>query len=136
MKSMSYETDDNAKVDSFKAVSIEYRNGSDRVLYTVQPRPMMIENADNRYESIEQDSVTYYYYELRNKWVPVGYEPTDKEKAQREAGTLNIGVGASEISYSDSKGVIWEINGHEHHLFCMDNEISKEALIAMALEIE
>lgn len=136
MKSMSYETDDSTKVDSFKALSIEYRSGSDRVLYNVQPRPMMIEDADNRYESIEQDSVTYYYYELRNKWVPVGYEPTDEEKAQMDAGTLNIGVGASEISYSDSKGVIWEINGHEHHLFCMDNEISKEALISMALEIE
>ena len=136
MKSMSYETDDNTRVDSFKAVSIEYRSGSDRVLYSVQPRPMKIENADNRYESIEQDGVTYYYYELRNKWVPVGYEPTDEEKAQMDAGTLNIGVGASEISYSDSKGVIWEINGHEHHLFCMDNEISKEDLIAMALEIE
>ena len=136
IENMSYETDDNTKVDSFKALSIEYRSGSDRVLYDVQPRPTLIENTDNRYETFEQDGITYYYQEMRNKWVPVGYEPTDEENAQMEAGTLNIGVGASEISYSDSKCIVWEVNGHQRELFCMDNEISKEDLIAMALEIK
>ena len=97
---------------------------------------MMIENDNNLYDTFERYGITYYYHELRNKWVHVGYEPTDEEKAQMEAGTLNIGFGASEISYSDSKSVIWEVNSHEHHLFCMDNDISKEDLIAMALEIE
>lgn len=131
-----YETDDNVKTDSFKSISIEYKKSSDNITYDVQPRPSLIQTENHPYDIFEQNGITYYYIEMRNKWVPVGYEPTAEENAQMEAGTLNIGCGVSEISYSDSKSLIWEINGHEHSLFCMDNDISKEELIAMALEIE
>lgn len=136
IESIQYENEDNQTVDSFQSLSIQYQNGTDRIYYDVQPRPVLIENADTYTDIFEQEDTTYYYLELRNKWVPVGYEPTDEEREQMDAGTLNIGIGASEISYSDSKKLIWEKNGHEHSLFCMDNDISKEALISMALEIQ
>lgn len=136
ISSDSYQNEDGTTIDKFKSLSIEYRNGSDRIMYGIQPRPTLIDTAKYSYEMFEQGGVTYYYLEMRNKWVPVDYEPTEEEKAQMEAGTLNIGIGASEISYSDSKSITWEINGQERKLFCMDNDISKEDLISMALEIQ
>lgn len=130
----SYRTAERSEVDSFTSLEIEYRSGSDKVLYAVQPRPIL---ADDHYtDTFVENGITYYYREMRNKWVPVGYEPTAEEQAQMDAGTLNIGIGASEISYSDSKRVFWEVGGHQRELFCMDNDISKNDLLQMAFEIE
>lgn len=133
---VGYRDEENATVDSFKSLSIRYKNGSDSVEYEVQPRPLLNTAADSYTDVFEEDGITYYYNELRSKWVTPDYEPTEEEKAQVEAGTLNIGYGASEISYSDSKEICWEINGQEHSLFCMDIDISKEEFIQMALEIK
>lgn len=133
---VGYRDEADATIDSFKSLSVRYKNGSDSVEYTVQPRPLLNSSADSYTDTFEEDGITYYYNELRNKWVTPDYEPTEEEKAQVEAGTLNIGYGASEISYSDSKEICWEINGQEHSLFCMDIDISKEEFIQMALEIK
>lgn len=133
---MSYQDETNATVDSFKALSVRYKNGSDCITYDVHPRPMLNTSADSYTDVFEEDGITYYYNEMHNKWVTPDYEPTEEEKAQVEAGTLNIGYGASEISYSDSKEINWEVNGQERELFCMDIDISKEELLKMALEIK
>lgn len=135
IKDMSYQDETNATVDSFKALSVRYKNGSDCITYDVYPRPMLNTSADSYTDVFEEDGITYYYNEMHSKWVTPDYEPTEEEKAQVEAGTLNIGYGASEISYSDSKEISWEVNGQEHGLFCMDIDISKEELLKMALEI-
>ena len=136
ISSDSYQNEDGTAIDQFKSLSVEYRNGSDRVKYDIQPRPMFIDTEKFPYEVFEQDGISYYYLEMRSKWVPVGYEPTEEEKARMEAGSLNIGVGASEISYSDSKSITWEVNGQARSLFCMDNDISKEDFLNMAFEIQ
>lgn len=133
---VGYRDEEGSTIDSFKSLSVRYKNGSDSVEYTVQPRPLLNTSADSYTDTFEEDGITYYYNEIRSKWVTPDYEPTEEEKAQVEAGTLNIGYGASEISYSDSKEIFWEIDGQEHSLFCMDIDISKEEFIQMALEIK
>ena len=66
-----------------------------------------------------------------------GYVRWLKKHSEKHLGwTLNIGVGASEISYSDSKSITWEVNGQARSLFCMDNDISKEDFLNMAFEIQ
>jgi hypothetical protein len=128
-----YLNDGDDEIDKFTSLKINYRLGDDKIYFDVQPRPINI-SYDN-YEVVEEGSVTYYYHELLNKWVPASYEPTEEEKKQMEEGTLNIGVGADEISYSTSKYVMWNIDGQGYSLFCMDNDISRDELIEMAFEI-
>lgn len=132
----SYHNEEHNVIDTFSSVSVRYKKGSDSIYYDVQPRAMEADYAKNPTDTFEADGITYYYTEMRNKWVTPGYQPTEEEKAQMEAGKLNIGYGASEISYSDSKGIAWEKDGHKHELFCMDVDISKEEFIEMALEIK
>ena len=132
----SYENENQNTIDSFQALSIRYKKGSDSLNYFVDPRPVRAGYANNTTDTIEENGITYYYNELHSKWVPGNYEPTDEVKAQVEAGTLNIGYGADKISYSDSKSITWEIDGNSHELFCMDVDISKEELLNMALEIQ
>jgi hypothetical protein len=128
-----YLNDEDDEVGNFTSLEIEYRLGDDKIYLDVQPRPINI-SYDN-YDVVEEGSVTYSYHELINKWVPVSYEPTEEEKKQMEEGTLNIGVGADEISYSTSKTVLWNIDNQGYTLFCMDNDISEDELIKMAYEI-
>ena len=132
----SYENEEHNTIDSFRSISIRYKNGSDSVSYDVDPRPINAGYTSHSTDIIEENGITYYYNELHSKWVPGNYQPTDEEKAQVEAGTLNIGYGADKISYSDSKSITWEIDGNSHELFCMDVDISKEELLNMALEIQ
>lgn len=132
----SYENEEHNTIDTFHSISIRYKNGSDSLSYDVDPRPIMAGFADSATDIIEENGITYYYNEMHSKWVPGNYEPTDEEKAQVEAGTLNIGYGADKISYSDSKSITWEKDGNTHELFCMDVDLSKEQLLNMALEIQ
>ncbi len=132
----SYENEEHNTIDSFRSISVRYKKGSDRISYDVDPRPVMAGEADSATDIMEENGVTYYYNELHSKWVPGNYQPTAEEQAQVEAGTLNIGYGASEISYSDSKSVTWEKDGNTHQIFCMDIDLSKEELLNMALEIQ
>lgn len=132
----SYENEEHNAIDSFQSISIRYKNGSDDIMYDVDPRPILSWYAEDAIDTIEKNGITYYYNEVHSKWVPGNYQPTDEEKAQVEAGTLNIGYGADKISYSDSKSITWEKNGNQYQLFCMDVDISKEALLGMALEIQ
>lgn len=141
----SYLGEDNTVTDSFTSLMIDYRKGTDTIYYEIQPRPML-ESAKANKECFEENGVTYYYHALRNKFVPVGYEPTEEEKAQIEAGTLNIGVTGTDSNpdsdiephydETESQEIWWEVDGQQRSLFCMDNDISKEALISMALEIQ
>lgn len=132
----TYENEEHNSIDMFRSISIRYKNGSDSLSYDVDPRPMQADYKNRSTDTIEKNGVTYYYNEVRSKWVPGNYQPTDEEKAQMEAGTLNIGFGAAEISYSDSKSITWEKDGNTHELFCMDVDLSKEELLNMALEIQ
>ena len=132
----SYENEEHNSIDTFRSISIRYKNGSDSLSYDVDPRPIMAGFADSATDIIKENDITYYYNEMHSKWVPGNYQPTAEEQAQVEAGTLNIGYGADKISYSDSKSITWEVDGNSHELFCMDVEISKEELLNMALEIQ
>lgn len=132
----SYENESQNTIDSFQAISIRYKKGSDSLSYFVDPRPVMASYPKNATDTIEENGITYYYNEMHNKWVPGNYQPTAEEQAQVEAGTLNIGYGADKISYSDSKSITWETDGNSHELFCMDVDLSKEDLFNMALEIQ
>lgn len=132
----SYENEEHSAIDSFQSVEIRYKNDSDSLTYIVDPRPILSGYSKHAADIITEDGITYYYNEMHNKWVTPDYQPTAEEQAQVEAGTLNIGYGASEISYSDSKSITWEKDGNTHELFCMDVDISKDALLNMALEIQ
>lgn len=128
-----YLNDEDDEIDKFTSLEINYRLGDNNIHLFVQPRPL--DTSYDCYDVVKEGSPTYYYQELLNKWVPVSYEPTEEEKKQMEEGTLNIGVGADEISYSTTKSVLWNIDGQGYTLFCMDNDISEDELIKMAFEI-
>lgn len=132
----NYENEERNTIDSFQSIEIGYKNGSDRLTYIVDPRPILSGYTKSATDTITENGITYYYNELHSKWVPGDYHPTAEEQAQVEAGTLNIGYGASEIAYSDSKSITWEKDGNQYELFCMDVDISKDALLNMALEIQ
>lgn len=131
------EGDKELVLDSFTMLEVRYKKSDNKVILQVSPRPIMFTASKKVYtDTIVNNAVTYYYKEMHNKWVPVDYQPTHMEQKAVEEGRLNIGYGANEPFETDSKSFLWESNGQEYELFCMENDISKEELYEMALEIK
>lgn len=130
------ETDNRQKIDEYTSMEVRYEKGNNIILLEVEPRPMSQDYTERYTSAIENNGITYYYNELQNKFVPVGYEPTEEEKKAMEEGNLNIGIGADEISYKISKHFVWENSGQKYLLYCMENDITEEELYNMALEIK
>lgn len=135
LKSEKVLDNNNAVVDEYRSVSITYKKDGTRLDLQVKPR--VEERAEDDYytEIIEEDGTKYYYKVLNNKFVPVGYVPTEEEEAQMAAGNLNIGIGASEITEETSYAMVWTYNNQTYQLFTMNACLTSEEMLSMAKEI-
>ena len=83
----------------------------------------------------EINGVTVQYSADDYKAVPADYEPTAEEQAAIEAGDLQIGYGASEVTVQQYQFLRWEQNGVYYTLSGFDLDMTADELFQMAQEI-
>lgn len=79
--------------------------------------------------------VTVQYKENLYKAVPEDYQPTAEEQAAIEAGELQIGYGANEITEQNYQFLRWEQDGVAYTLTGFDLGMTADELFDMAAEI-
>lgn len=82
-----------------------------------------------------ENGVELKYSKMRNKFVPVDYEPTEEELALSEAGKLNIGYGSDEVEEMNSCSVIWKEGEITYVLFSFEDSLSGDEMLQMAKEV-
>lgn len=83
----------------------------------------------------EIGGVTVQYKEDLYKAVPADYEPTAEEQAAIDAGELQIGYGANEITEQNYQFLRWEQDGVAYTLTGFDLGMTADELFDMAAEI-
>lgn len=81
-----------------------------------------------------EDGTKLLYSTMVNKFVPPDYVPTEEELAARDAGTLNLAFGSSEIQVMNSASVMWEKDGLSYILFAFGDDLTAEDMLGMAKE--
>ncbi|HIX90689.1 MAG TPA: DUF4367 domain-containing protein [Candidatus Agathobaculum pullicola] len=81
------------------------------------------------------DGVTVQYSADDYKAVPADYEPTAEEQAAMEAGDLQIGYGANEVTVQQYQFLCWEKDGVSYTLSGFDLDMTADELFQMAQEI-
>lgn len=90
----------------------------------------------SRFDDMREISdVTVQYSADDYKAVPADYEPTAEEQAAVEAGDLQIGYGASEVTVQQYQFLRWEQNGVYYTLSGFDLDMTADELFQMAQEI-
>lgn len=83
----------------------------------------------------EIGDITVQYSADDYKAVPADYEPTAEEQAAVEAGDLQIGYGASEVTVQQYQFLRWEQNGVYYTLSGFDLDMTADEMFQMAQEI-
>lgn len=91
--------------------------------------------ADAYDEVREIGDVTVEYKENLYKGVPADYEPTAEEQAAVDAGDLQIGYGADEVTEQNYQFLRWEQDGVAYTLTGFDLGMTADELFDMAAEI-
>lgn len=86
-------------------------------------------------ETREVAGVTVQYKESLYKAVPPDYKPTAEEQAAVDAGEMQIGYGASEVTERDYRFLRWEQDGVAYTLYGFDLGMTADELFNMASEI-
>lgn len=93
-------------------------------------------DAAEQYDEVrEVGGVTVQYKENLYKAVPADYQPTAEEQAAVDAGTLQIGYGASEVTEQDYQFLRWQQDGVVYTLNGFDLGMTADELFAMAGEV-
>lgn len=69
------------------------------------------------------------------RFVPVGYEPTEEDKANEAAGHYYISYGADQVEDQEFIFVTWEQDGLFYDLFSSDGILTDSDLVTMAQEV-
>ena len=91
--------------------------------------------ADAYDEVREIGDVTVEYKENLYKGVPADYEPTAEEQAAVDAGDLQIGYGADEVTEQNYQFLRWEQDGVAYTLTGFDLGMTADELFDMAAKI-
>lgn len=121
---------------TFPELDADYeRNGVQDISLYVDQRPedtkwSKVPDMTDQCGDIElrYDVVTY-------KFVPVGYELTEEDKANLERDDYEISEGADRVQMSQMTSVRWDKDGVHYCLLGSDTALSGEEMIEMAKEI-
>lgn len=92
-------------------------------------------DTDHYDETRTIDGVTVQYSADDYKAVPADYQPTAEEQAAIDAGDLQIGYGASEITVQAYQFLRWEQDGVSYTLSGFDLGMTADELFDMAQEM-
>lgn len=125
--------DDGNTVATYPELMAHYEKaGEARLSYTVC-KPL-----ENAYEGekMDLDGLNAYYKVDHYRFVPVGYEISEEEKALMDSGELYMSYGSEKVEDKTVKSFSWEENGIRYSFMIMD-ETSMEAadFMQMAREV-
>lgn len=124
------------EIYTFPELVVDYARGGvkDIALY-VDQRPEKGEQSKAPNMTEQCGDITLRYDVYTYKFVPVGYELTEEDKANLARDDYEISEGADSVSFSQMTCVTWEKDGVYYDLMGMDVDLTGEEMIGMAKEI-
>lgn len=128
--------EDQNVIYSFPELYVEYeRSDGESVSLYVDQRPEKGERTKTPDLTDQCGDIALRYDVYTYKFVPVGYELTEEDKANLERDDYEISEGADSVQLSQMTCVTWEKDGVYYDLLGMDTSLSGEDMIGMAKEI-
>lgn len=124
------------KIYTFPELVVDYaRDGVKDISLYVDKRPEKGEQDKAPDMTDHCGDIVLRYDVYTYKFVPVGYELTEEDKANLERDDYEISEGADSIEYEQANHVTWEKNGVYYDLLGMGTNLSGEEMLGMAKEI-
>lgn len=123
-------------VYTFPELSVDYvKDGVSDISLYVDMRPEKGEQDKEPDLTDQCGDIALRYDVYTYKFVPVGYELTEEDKANLERDDYEISEGSDEIEYSQMTHVTWEKDGVYYNLLGSDTALTGEEMFAMAKEL-
>lgn len=129
--------DENQKsLYTFLELNVNYvRDGIKDITLYADKRPEKGEQRKAPDMTEQYGDITLRYDVYTYKFVPVGYELTEEDKANLARDDYEISEGADSIEYRQISHVTWEKGGVYYDLLGMHTSLTGEEMIGMAKEI-
>lgn len=129
--------DDGNTLGNGSRIDVTYSNGDVSLMYSIEKGSSTVYDdiSSNAATEYKEGDTTFFFHEMKNKFVPTNYKMTSEEEALVEAGKLNVAYGTDEIEENTSQSIYWEKNGNIHSLFGFDTRLSADDFFEMAKEL-
>lgn len=123
------------QVGSFPELTMDYKNGSRAVTFTVsRPLDAGDNNAADSSESFE--GITVNYKVDHYKFVPEDYKLTEEDEMRIASGDLLVSYGTEQVELNDISYVYWEQDGTNYLMMSSGgSQVSRADLMEMAKEV-
>lgn len=123
-------------VMSFRELTAYYRNDNGQQV-SLRMQPNLAEEGDNRTPTASKTvgGVTLNYYVDHYKFVPDGYEPSEKEQQWMQQPGNYLSYGSDEVEESAFAFLNWKTAENDFSIADMTAAINPDVLFAMAEEI-
>lgn len=116
--------DSGNSVYSWKELDISYQNEKGNIITLDISSEKLYESDKILSQDYKKDGMTYYYNSIRNKTVPEGYVPSEKETEEMEKGILNIAEGGDNtVTENNYLYIFWEKDDRTYYLSGFDVEM-------------
>ena len=123
-------------VYTFPELSVSYvKDGVNDISLYVDMRPEKGEQDKEPDLTDQCGDIALRYDVYSYKFVPVGYELTEEDKANLERDDYEISEGSDEVEYAQMTHVTWEKDGMYYDLLGSDTALTGEEMFAMAKEL-
>lgn len=126
-------SDENGKEQKFKSLSVNYKNGDDKITFNADPAEYDLYT--DRTEAENYNGISISYNAFTNKFVPGNYVQTEQDIKDEEEGKYVFSYGTDDIEIHEVQGVTWVQDGIKYHINAMDSPLSEQELLDMAKEI-
>lgn len=121
---------------TFPELSVSYvKDGVNDISLYVDMRPEKGEQDKEPDLTDQCGDIALRYDVYSYKFVPVGYELTEEDKANLERDDYEISEGSDEVEYAQMTHVTWEKDGMYYDLLGSDTALTGEEMFAMAKEL-
>ena len=124
--------DDGAVVETYPEFYAQYSREKEQLHLNIRAGTNQVSGSG--WTEREQDGVTLYCHSFIFKAVPVDYQETEEDRAQKETGELMLSWGSDRIETYAMGFVNFELDGSAYVLFSYDG-LAMDELCAMAGEI-
>lgn len=120
-----------------KEVTLGYTRGAEKSPLSLTVSQIQEEFVDNNSSSLVDNykGINLYYYEKDYKFVPPGYQLTEEDKKDNEAGELEISYGSSEVSCENIQCLSWYEEGLQYMIMGNDYNFPPEEMVEMSKAI-
>lgn len=125
---------DSSTLEKFKSMEFRYQKDGEEVLFSQDRYEAEPEETSGRV-ICREDGMEYRYNSFINKYVPVGYEMTEEDKAQEASGAVIFNEGSDTVEQDQVQGLSWSDGDMHYNLTQINGSLSAEELLDMAQEL-